>query len=350
MFCISCGEPLDGCLECDAARGRGDRFCPRCGRPLTPPEPRRARFGLSSVVMLIAPVVAAMLVIQLVLMLAGAGGVWGWAADMAMSILVLKPELDVIGAISGLGLQLFWVFLVVAITASVLLVFYQTWKEVKDAPDRGEAFGRTPMFWMCMLLCASLLLNVILAIPQLGSTTSLPDDTVAGWVPEALLTYANAAVWEEIITRVAFMGVPMTVLALCQFRKDFWRCLFGGFGVSRLGLVLMVVSAVVFGFGHLSGWGLWKVLPTMITGLALGYLYMRFGVHVSITFHFAVDYMAVMLDGALSLVVSVALILILVAGIPCIVEVARRIGNPIPKISSMPALLPDQESSFRRRD
>lgn len=296
--------------------------------------------------------VTALLVVQLVLMLAGAGDVWGWAADMSMNVLVLKPELDVIGTLSGLGLQAYWVVLVIAITASVVLVLYQTLREVRDAPDRGEAFGRTPLFWMCMLLCASLLLNVVLALPQLGSATGgLPDDTAVGFVPEALLTYANAAVWEEVITRVAFIGVPMTVLALCQFRKDSWRFLLGGFGVSRLGLLLVTVSAVVFGFGHMSGWGLWKVLPTMITGFALGYLYMRFGVHVSITFHFAVDYMAVMLDGALAIVASIALILILIAGIPCLVEVARRIGNPVPKISSMPAVMPpDQESIFRRRD
>ncbi len=162
---------------------------------------------------------------------------------------------------------------------------------------------------------------------------------------------ADAAVWEEVIVRMAFIGVPMAVLALCHLRKDFWKYLLGGFGMSRLSVVLILVSALVFGFGHLSGWGFWKVLPTTITGIALGYLYVRFGIHVSIAFHFLVDYMAILIDGPTAILMNLIMILIIIASIPCLFDIFRRLRILPKALREMPAVIPpDQESRLFRRD
>lgn len=59
--------------------------------------------------------------------------------------------------------------------------------------ERIEAFQQTPFYWVGALLCASLLLNVIVALFQLdpvGNTADVP----IGPVPEALLSMADAAV------------------------------------------------------------------------------------------------------------------------------------------------------------
>ncbi len=51
------------------------------------------------------------------------------------------------------------------------------------------------------------------------------------------------------------------------------------------------------------------MLPTAITGIALGYPYVRFGIHASISFHSLVNYMAIPIDGSTAILVSLIMIL-----------------------------------------
>lgn len=350
-FCVSCGEPLDSCPECERARAEGAAFCPKCGRPLREPEPVEKPDALRSITSLSIPIVSILLIAEIIILLVGAASVWSWAGGATENVLILKPELAVIGTIGGLPLQIFWVVQVVIIVAAVVIIAYQTLPALKaPAEQRSEKLRGSPLYWMAMLLCVNLFLNVVLALFQLDSVGNTADIPI-GMEPEALYAFANAAVWEEVITRIAFIGVPMAILAACHLRKDFLKYLLGGFGMSRTAIVLIVVSAVIFGFGHMSGWGLWKVLPTLITGLILGYLYVRFGVHVSITFHFIVDYMATMIDGSAVLIVGVLMILMIILGIPGLIDVLRRMWGSRGQLKEMPAVMPpDQESMLRRRD
>ena len=348
-FCMHCGEPLDSCTDCDASREKGYDFCPTCGRRLTAEDSGR-RSPYRTFIAAGAVILAILLIAEAVALVAGAPSVWDWATDAVVSVLILKPELHVAGHIDGLALQLFWVVQVVVLVACLILLFRQTLPALK-AP-RNEMMDRlegTPIYWMALVLCATLVLNVICALPSVGS--SIDIDNPIGFVPDALYAYANAAVWEEVITRIVFIGVPMAIMAACHLRKDFWKYLLGGFGMSRLAIVLIFASALVFGFAHMSGWGLWKVLPTFISGIALGYLYVRFGVHISIMMHFAIDYMAVLLEGAMMSVVSLIVFAMLLIGIVCLMELARRIWTSRSAIREMPAVMPpDQESIFSKRE
>lgn len=348
-FCMHCGEPLDDCPDCDASREKGYDFCPTCGRRLTAPDLGR-RSPYRTVIAVGAAILAILLISEAVALVAGAPSVWSWAEDVAVSILVLKPELYIAGYISGLALQVFWVIQVVVLLVCLIILFRQTLPALR-APRREilDRLEDTPLYWMAMVLCATLVLNVVCALPSMGS--SLDVDNPIGFVPDALYAYANAAVWEEVITRIAFIGVPMAIMAACHLRKDFWRYLLGGFGMSRLAIVLIFASALVFGFAHMSGWGLWKVLPTFISGIALGYLYVRFGIHVSIMMHFAIDYMAVLLDGAMLTIVGMIMFAMLLIGIVCIMEIAKRLWTSRSALREMPAVMPpDQESIFSRRE
>ena len=346
-FCIGCGEPIDDCPECDASRSEGFAFCPRCGRALTQPESEKPG-PWRPFIALAAAIVTALLVIEVVALIVGAPSVWSWAADSVQDILILKPELHVAGYIGGLSLQLFWAVQVAVLLASAFILFRQSTGALTQR-DIVEAVSKTPMYHVAMLLCAALLLNVLVILPEIGSLEVA--DTPSGFVPEALYAYANAAVWEEVIARIAFIGVPMAVLAACHLRRDFSLYLLGGFGMSRLALVLIFVSAMVFGFAHMPGWGLWKVLPTFISGFAMGYLYVRFGIHASIMFHFAVDYMGVLVVGPAAIVVSLIMFAVIVLGIPSIIEIARKIWANRSELREMPAVMPpDQESIFFRRD
>ena len=328
LFCIHCGEPLDACPQCEESMAEGHAFCVSCGRLLRPvPEkPVQSSWNvIRNIVIGVSALVTLLMITEFCAMLLGIGDVWGWASHSYYDILLLIPKLTSVGLLGGTGLQLFWIVIVVAITASVALLLYQSLPALRAPRD-------------------------ICALMQIDDMT-LPDDTGIGFVPEALYAYANAAVWEEVITRMVWIGIPMTVLGLLCRKKGALKYLVGGFGMSRAALILIVVSSVVFGFGHLSGWGLWKVLPTFISGLAMGYLYVRFGVHASIAFHFIVDYMAVLVDGPLAILASVILMVVIVSGIPAIIEIARRLMHSPEAIREMPNIVPpDQESIFSRRD
>ena len=354
LFCIHCGEPLDACPHCEESMAEGHAFCISCGRPLRPvPEkPVQSSWNvIRNIVIGVSALVTLLMITELCAMLLGIGDVWGWASHSYYDVLLLIPKLTSVGLLGGTGLQMFWIVIVVAITASVALLLYQSLPALRAPRDEvAERFSETPLYWVALLLGAALFLNIICALMQIDDMT-LPDDTGIGFVPEALYAYANAAVWEEMITRMVWIGIPMTVLGLLCRKKDALKYLVGGFGMSRAALILIVVSSVVFGFGHLSGWGLWKVLPTFISGLAMGYLYVRFGVHASIAFHFIVDYMAVLVDGPLAILASVILMVVIVSGIPAIIEIARRLVHAPEAIREMPNIVPpDQESIFSRRD
>ncbi len=337
-FCMFCREPLNSCADCKRTREEGFSFYPTCGRPLI--KSQKPPGTLSMICVYITLVVVILLIAELIIMFAGVLETWTTAKKLSMSVLVLKPELVVVGKISGTVLSVFWIVLVLCITMSVTWLSLQTIPSLrKRGIERIEAFQQTPFYWVGTLLCTSMLLNVIIALFQLDSVGNTVDVPV-GPVPETLLFMADAAVWEEVITRMAFIGVPMVMLALCHLRKDFWKYLLGGFGMSRLSIVLILVSALVFGFGHLSVWGFWKVLPTAITGIALGYLYVRFGIHVSITFHFLIDYMATLIDGPTAIFMSLIMILIIIAGIPCLLDIFRRLRILPEALHKMPAVIP----------
>lgn len=347
---MSCGEPLDSCTECEAARQRGSMFCPRCGRPLR--EPREAPDALVTLGIVATVIVSVLLVAELVILIAGVPSVWSWCGENAVNILFLAPRLTVIGSLQGLPLQIFWILIFAAIVLSLYHMARQTVPALRAEPgERAARLKDTPLFWTATLLCTALLLNVVVMVFMMDEVIDSSPGIDPGFVPDSLFSLADAAVWEEIIARVVYIGVPMTVIAAVMRRRDCLRFLLGGFGMSRLAIVLILISAVVFGFGHYDGWGLWKVLPTAISGLAMGYLYVRFGIHASITFHFAVDYMGTMVTGPVALVVSLALILILILGIPCLIRILKGFRHLPADVRGMNNLLPDaQDNRFFRRD
>jgi len=140
----------------------------------------------------------------------------------------------------------------------------------------------------------------VLILWAVGSFPTAPD--LGGgnfWM--LLFLLANAAVYEELIVRVLFIGLPLLVLRGLQQRKlnrgDFKKYLWGGeLEIGKLELLLVCVSSVVFGLAHVfSGWGWWKFGQAALGGVILGYLFLRVGLHSSIVLHFSIDYLAVFL-------------------------------------------------------
>ena len=340
-FCTSCGEPLDDCPSCSECRDRGFEFCTSCGRRL---NTRSSRSPFDMIAMAATLVVTFLMAFELAMMVLGVGSVFSWSADAVESILVLVPWLTVAGHLSGLPLQLFWIAQFAVILASAFFLLKKSLpglgKSLKTG-DPGQS-SSCPLLWLCALLCADLVLNLL--ITSMSGAIDIPEGLPSGTSPEALYSYANAAVWEEIICRVAYIGLPMAAIGLISGRREGWRYLFGGFGFSWLAVGLILISSVIFGFAHMSGWGVWKILPTLVSGLVMGYLFVRFGLYASIMFHFVVDYMGVIITVSPALV-SIAFVVVLLLGVPCLLWAASRFRRSMPGIKAMPRLLPSQESS-----
>ena len=129
----------------------------------------------------------------------------------------------------------------------------------------------------------------------LGAFTVEPEVPAFAEMPlwEQLHAFAEASVWEEILSRVLLLGIPLMVYHLWTRQgKPSWRYVVGGgFSIDTAAFVLIVLQALVFALAHVAGWDLWKVLPTMISGMAFGYLFLKRGLWASIILHFTFDYL-----------------------------------------------------------
>lgn len=358
-FCAYCGEDLsDECPLCASQRESGALFCGECGRRLRtrpePPAPVQSDV-LRKATLLAVPVLLILLAIELVFMLAGTVDTWNWCASATMNILALVPHLVVVTTISGTPVQIAWILIEAAVLASVALVLIQTYRKLEGTRPDVDSAADTPLFRTAAVMAMGISMSYILAFLMLIAGVDLTTaGTPTGTVPEALLSYANAGVWEEVISRLVPIGIPMALVALAMRRRDCWRFLFGGFGMSRLSVALILISALMFGFAHMSGWGIWKIQPSFLMGILFGYLYVRVGIHASITVHFAVDYFAVVAYTGFEAVTVLSTLLILallIIGLVAFGYYAKRIWENRESIRGMPGLMPpDQEISFSRRD
>jgi hypothetical protein len=111
---------------------------------------------------------------------------------------------------------------------------------------------------------------------------------------EQLHAFAEASVWEEVLTRVLLLGVPLMIYHVLTGRpeRNRWRYLVGGgMRIDSAAFVLIVLQGLVFALAHVAGWDLWKVLPTVISGIAFGYLFLKKGLWAAIMLHFTFDYL-----------------------------------------------------------
>jgi len=179
-----------------------------------------------------------------------------------------------------------------------------------------------------------------------GILTNPPEPSFFSEIPEWYLIFSllNAPVYEELIFRVLMIGVPMMLGSLAlrgsgisrgrvpagsrsgRYVLGSFRYLLGG-GMSRRtplpillpALLFLGASSAVFGLAHAPGYGIWKVLPAGLAGLAMGYLFLRHGLHAAIIFHFATDvfiataYLAGF-DSPLGVALGVAFFLLLIPG------------------------------------
>lgn len=128
------------------------------------------------------------------------------------------------------------------------------------------------------------LLTVSTSVPEFG--------TIPIWAQ--LQMFAEASVYEELLSRVLMLGVPLLLYYRLAGRRrpvPRWRFVMGGgVPIDSAAMTIVVFQAVVFGLAHVSGWDVWKSLPTMVTGMFFGYLFLARGLWAAIVLHFTFDY------------------------------------------------------------
>jgi hypothetical protein len=223
--------------------------------------------------------------------------------DFLFISLPVPPYLFVLPVIlTGWSLFGFFIFIAVVIILSNLYLFKSSFSgalnQLKYAIEKVRApmmESDNTMIMLAQLFMAvvsfTVIFNQILAWGQVS--TSTPDfSSLSNWAYIYSLT--SAAVYEEIISRLLLIGIPLFIIhAITGNLKDPKRnyILGGGFEINKLTIALIFFSAVTFGLAHAPGWDYWKVIPTVIAGFALGYLFVKKGIFAAILLHFTINFL-----------------------------------------------------------
>lgn len=361
-YCPFCGADLTDCPMCQSQRDNGSRFCTFCGKEFREngaPYPGEAAIRKDSVPLIkkvtsiMMPTITILLIVAAGCMIWGFGDVWAYCETGKLNVYAMVPMLIVVTTISGTTLQIVWVIIVLAILASLALLAKQSLPSLTDkSKDAVERVIDTPLYSVGLILGAILAMDLIILGIQaaFGYSVKAPEGMDTGRTAEALLDFANAGFWEEIISRFVPIGIPITIAALILGRKDAPKMLLGGFGMSKLAIVLIVISALMFGFAHSSGWGYEKVPSTFASGILFGYIYVKIGLHASIAVHFMNDYISVVMDTFLMPLTSILVLVVFCIGFVCLLQLILGLRGSKDKVLALPNWVPAPQDNmlFRR--
>jgi len=327
-------ETCERCAECS---GKGYAYCTFCGRPVgvvpLPETQKPAESGLTALARLFGLILlftcTAVLFFEIFTVFWGFGTIMPVIGDYSLSIFILTPSPYVILEISGAAANLYYMFIVVAVTVSFVLLVYTSRNGMKDVLcKRTDKLDDIPLYAVATLFAADISFNMILNIFLMasGNTPTVPPSAGPYWAD--WYSFLNATVWEEVLCRIGMIGVPLAVIGLMLKEKGSWKRLFGRCEMDRTAVVLILISAAIFAYAHLDGWDVFKIAPTFVGGLALGYLFVRFGIHAAIMLHFLINYLSsfewVLGDTAGTALIGLFILMVLVLGTVFFVQYATR--------------------------
>ena len=298
-FCIYCGEmlepylPRNGCDRCEECSANGDVFCRYCGKRLVKEESPLMKIGFA-IGLITSVILSLLMVFEWFVAVWGIPMVIPNLPDYGSTLILVVPAIVNVVSFNGVLSQIYYILLILAVTISLgYLLFKGLGPMLNISKGDNKTIRRTAMFEVPVLFSVLFVweLIFILALEACGvEIKGLPDRDVWVWMYELL----EASVWEEVITRLLLIGLPMMLIAtfLKKEGKSSWRYLFGGFGLNKTVIVLIFFSAFIFGAGHLNNWGWWKFFTTFAFGLIAGYLFSRYGIYSTIMLHFLTDYMS----------------------------------------------------------
>lgn len=223
--------------------------------------------------------------------------------DYTDVLFIITPTVTPILEISGATLVLYYLFLAGTIIIAYLFLIGKSSPKILTEIGYATPAKHSPMLVVGGLFFAVLTIETLYYI-VIESGGVVPNVPSIGNQPYwyQIYIFAQASVWEEIISRILLIGVPLLWIDLL-FRRDKLQrprnyFLGGTFDLGAVEIGLIVFSAFMFGFAHAGGWDIWKVPPTIVAGLAFGYLFARLGLYAAVVFHFSFDFLSIPVENA----------------------------------------------------
>ena len=344
------------CPDCEKSKALGYKFCIKCGENFAEtaivPEhsiDNNSLFGEASLHRMALPAVLVYIIAIIVsigIVLVEFEPTFQYVETKSIKLFIYLWDSIVLGTLSGSWIQVWWVFITTMALICTGLVLYQSRNAFKiDSENYVSQTKKTPIFWLGLsfgsILCIEIIISLIAS--ACGANVSVPSGLVGLDKEWAVFLFAEAGVNEEIVFRVFWFGIPMMIVALIYRDKHFLRYLWGGFGASKVAVLFLILSSIIFACAHVEGWGLWKLFTVLPGGLIMGYLYMRFGLHASIMFHLINDLMAVWTMES-EILGSVLMMLILLTGAICVPLLLKKTWKGMNNFKNLPLTgLEDQE-------
>ncbi len=302
--------PPRRCWSCGSDVPAHHNFCSRCGAPLATPPPYQPAKPVT--LRDIGRLMGAYSALPLLLLMAVNVILAVWAIglvyphlDRAIYLFVVTPWLVNFAELTGWSFWIYYIFLAAAIAASFAWMLHKSVRPLKDELMGRAVKEHSPLFTISTLFMAVLGFNIIFyaLVASSGTSPTSPDfDTPETW--RIIYGFANASVWEEIVTRVLLLGVPLLLIdalrrsssVKARERKLRQYFLGGGLEIGKVEATLLLFSSTMFGIAHVWSWDLWKIIPAFVAGLAFGYLFLKLGIYASILLHFAFDFLSVPLE------------------------------------------------------
>jgi len=147
--------------------------------------------------------------------------------------------------------------------------------------------------WLSILILISAIINFIqeyfgiVTIPPLGGNSLIQFFYVS-----------LAPLLEEFIFRIILIGIPLFVLysgraSIRYFVKCLWNPSSLNILDSKKAILLIIFVGISFGFAHIAfsdSWSDGKFAQATAGGIILGWVYLRYGIVVSLLIHWATNY------------------------------------------------------------
>ena len=237
------------------------------------------------------------------------------------AIFIIIPQPVVLFFINGYSLLAWYIFVVVTLVASFLLMMVKEGRSTLSAFSQAlfsfqaQIKSNSSAIVVAQLFCALLFFHTVYFVILYLLNINIHIPNIGGGAVSALMYYlARASVIEEIVARMLFIGVPLLFFDLLTKRKKKTINYFkgGNFDIDLAAIVLILFSSAMFAAAHVFSWDYYKLAPTFVAGLAFGYLFLKKGIHTSILLHFAFNYLSISLSVFHSIAIDIALVILVI--------------------------------------
>ncbi len=224
-----------------------------------------------------------------------------------------------------------YIFLIIAVSISAYFMFRKgVLQYIKSVASDMFSYKHNPFQDAVELLSLSLFVTVVTAFLYSLLTGTEPYTPSISKIPlyERMMLLLNASVYEELITRTVFLGIPLFIYYKFKNKDISVIKIFGG--TEKIGSVeifFILLSAIIFGVAHVPGWTWWKFFPAFVAGLVLGYVYVKYGIYASITMHFLNDFSSIPAEvyPQYTLVYSLIMMGLIIAGVVFLISRLIRV-------------------------